>query len=80
MGNNRKANDNYNKDYFTADGIPQPATEYVPTDEKQDLTRQRPEAPKQKIEPTGPGQDLEIARAMGQGGKGGNKGGKRKKK
>jgi hypothetical protein len=65
MAKNRKATDNYNKDYFTADGIPQPAAEY-PTDlEQKEVTENRPGKPKPEPELTGPNHDPEIARAMG---------------
>ena len=59
--------DNYNKDYFTANGIPQAAAEHVTEDEKKELTEQVMPKPEPDVLPTGPGQDPEIARGMGQG-------------
>jgi hypothetical protein len=64
MGKN-KATDNYNKDYFTAGGIPQPAAEIVPDEEKAKLSRSMQEAQEGEVEVSGPDADPEIARAMG---------------
>ena len=64
MGKN-KANDNYNKDYFTAGGIPQPGAELVPDEEKQKLGRRMQDAQEEDVEVSGPDADPEIARAMG---------------
>ena len=64
MGKN-KANDNYNKDYFTAGGIPQPGAEIVTDEEKQKLGRRMQDAQAPDVELSGPDADPEIARAMG---------------
>ena len=64
MGKN-KSNDNYNKDYFTAGGIPQPGAELVPDEEKQKLGRRMQDAQEEDVEVSGPDADPEIARAMG---------------
>ncbi|MGE5926363.1 MAG: hypothetical protein ACM357_03335 [Gemmatimonadota bacterium] len=64
MGKN-KATDSYNKDYFTAGGIPQPAAEIVPDEEKAKLSRHMQDAQEGEVELSGPDADPEIARAMG---------------
>lgn len=64
MGKN-KTDDNYNKDYYTAAGIPQPGAEIVPDEEKAKLGRHIKEAQEEEVELSGPDADPEIARAMG---------------
>jgi len=61
----KKNTDNYNKDYFTANGIPQAAAEEVPDLEKAKLTRQEARQTEKPVVKTGPNQNEEIARAMG---------------
>ena len=63
-----KDTNNYNKDYYTARGIPQPAAEEVTGREKDKLTEEDPNVPASSAdeEPlTGPDQSPEIARKMG---------------
>lgn len=60
----KKNTNNYNKNYFTADGIPQPGAETDTEQEKRKLA-QSEKAAARRVEPTGPDEDSEIARAMG---------------
>ena len=63
-----KDTNNYNKDYYTARGIPQPAAEEVTGREKDKLTEAGPNVPASSAKeepPTGPDQSPEIARKMG---------------
>jgi hypothetical protein len=64
----KKNTNNYNKNYFTADGIPQPGAETDTEKEKHKLAQSEKAAREQAAregEPTGPAEDSEIARAMG---------------
>lgn len=56
-----KQNNNYNKNYFTANGIPQFAAETVTSEEKQKLAQSEKAARKKGAS----GENGEIARAMG---------------
>jgi hypothetical protein len=58
-----KNTNNYNKDYFTTRGIPQPGAETDTEQEKQKLAQSEKAAT--EAGETGPDQDAEIARAMG---------------
>jgi hypothetical protein len=60
MAKNRTTTDNYNKDYWTANGIPQAGAEEVPAQEKQHLAQS--EKGRQGTRPHGTD---EIAQAMG---------------
>jgi hypothetical protein len=56
-----KNTNNYNKNYFTANGIPQFAAETVTEQEKQKLAQSEKQARRKGA----PGENAEIARAMG---------------
>lgn len=61
-----KKSRNYNKDHYTARGVPQAGAEEVPELEKEKLTEEGPDRPKGKERRlTGPDQSPEIARKMG---------------
>lgn len=64
----KKDTNNYNKNYFTTRGIPQPAAETVNDEEKQKLAQSEKAA--REGEKTGPNENAEIARAMGRNGEG----------
>jgi hypothetical protein len=59
----KKNTNNYNKNYFTADGIPQPGAETDTEKEKQKLAQSEKAA--REVDPTGPDEDSDIARGMG---------------
>lgn len=60
-----KNTNNYNKNYFTTRGIPQPAAETVNEEEKQKLAQSEKTAREGEGNATGPDENSEIARAMG---------------
>lgn len=64
----KKDTNNYNKNYFTTRGIPQPGAETVTSEEKQKLAQSQQQAQNEQAQhgtPTGPDEDAEIRRAMG---------------